>query len=114
MLDALLEASGVEGEVVNIGASEEHSVNEIGERILTILGKPQRLLKAVEDRPGHVLRHAVDTAKIRTRLGWKPSRSFVDGLKDTVMWYRENEDWWRPIRSGDFREYYAVQYRGLG
>ncbi|MGI0149008.1 MAG: dTDP-glucose 4,6-dehydratase [Thermoplasmata archaeon] len=112
-LDRLLEASGVEGEVFNIGASEEHSVNEIAEAILKILRKPRMLLKSVPDRPGHVRRHAVDTSKIRTRLGWKPSRSFAEGLKETVRWYREHDAWWKPIKSGDFREYYAAQYRGL-
>lgn len=112
-LDRLLAAKGVEGDVFNIGASEEHSVSEIGEAILKILGKSKGLLKPVEDRPGHVLRHAVDWTKIRTRLGWKPSRSFEDGLKETVTWYRENAWWWRPIREGAFKDYYAVQYRGM-
>ena len=111
-LEGLLEAKGVDGEVFNIGASEEHSVNEIAEAILKILGKPKNLLRRVEDRPGHVLRHAVDWSKIRSR-GWKPSRSFRDGLRETVAWYRENAWWWQPIKVGDFQDYYAVQYRGL-
>src|SRR5712692_10638269 len=78
-LDRLLEAKGVEGEVFNIGASEEHSVNEIGTAILKTLGKPKTLLKSVADRLGHVRRHAVETKKIRSKLGWKPSRSFAQG-----------------------------------
>lgn len=112
-LDRLLEAKGVEGEVFNIGASEEHSVTEIGEAILKMLHKPKVLLKHVKDRPGHVKRHAVDAAKIRTRLRWKPSRSFADGLGETVAWYNANVAWWGPIKSGEFREYYAGQYQGL-
>lgn len=112
-LDALLEAKEVDGEVFNIGASEEHSVNEIGEAVLKVLGRPKSHLKTVPDRPGHVRRHAVDTKKIRTRLRWKPSRSFSQGLEETIRWYRENEAWWKPIKSGDFRDYYAVQYREL-
>ncbi len=112
-LDRLLGAKGVNGEVFNIGAAEEHSVNQIAAAILKILGKPKGLLKTVPDRPGHVRRHAVDTGKIRTRLNWKPSRSFAEGLKETVRWYCEHEAWWKLIKSGDFRKYYEVQYRGL-
>ena len=112
-LDRLLDAKGVEGEVFNIGASEEHSVNEIASTILKALGKPKSLLKAVPDRPGHVQRHAVDAGKIRSKLHWKPSRSFADGLTETVRWYREHESWWKPIKSGDFQKYYEVQYRGI-
>ena len=112
-LDRLLEATGVEGEVFNIGASEERSVNEIAAAVLKTLGKPRSLLKAVPDRPGHVQRHAVDSAKIRSKLHWKPSRSFADGLTETVRWYREHESWWKPVKSGDFKKYYEVQYRGI-
>jgi len=111
-LDRLLEAKGTEGEVFNIGASEEHSVNEIAAAILKSLGKPKSLLKAVPDRPGHVQRHAVDTGKIRSRLGWAPSRPFAKSLKETVRWYREHQAWWKAIKAGEFRDYHAVQYGG--
>jgi dTDP-glucose 4,6-dehydratase len=110
-LDSLLEAKGVEGEVFNIGASEEHSVNEIAATILKKLRKPTSLLKRVADRPGHVTRHAVDTEKIRSKLHWKPSRSFREGLEETVHWYRENESWWKPTKARDVREYYEDQSR---
>jgi len=103
-LDLLLEAKGVEGEVFNIGASEEYSVNEIGTAILNTLGKPKTLLKSVADRPGHVRRHAVETKKIRSKLGWKPSRSFTQGLTETMQWYREHEAWWKPIKAGSYRD----------
>ncbi len=112
-LEGLLEAKGVAGEVFNIGASEEHSVNEIASAILKTLGKPKSLLKMVPDRPGHVQRHAVDTGKIRSKLRWKPSRSFAGGLQETVQWYRDHETWWRATRSGGFQDYYSAQYRGL-
>src|SRR5437870_11567528 len=112
-LDRLLEAKGIEGEVFNIGASAEHSVNEIAAAILKALEKPKSLIRMVPDRPGHVQRHAVDSAKIRSKLHWKPSRSFADGLTETVRWYREHESWWKPVKSGDFKKYYEVQYRGI-
>ncbi len=112
-LDLLLSAPGVEGEVFNIGAGQERSVREIGLAILRILGKPADLLRPVEDRPGHVLRHAVDWTKIREGLGWRPARTFEEGLRETIEWYRRNEWWWKPLKSGPFEEYYRVQYRGL-
>ena len=112
-LDLLLTAKGIEGEVFNVGASEERSVVQIGEAILTALGKPRSLLRPVQDRPGHVMRHAVDWTRIRTQLSWSPKKRFDDGLRETVEWFRANPAWWRPIREGTFRDYYAVQYRGL-
>ncbi len=111
-LDRLLTAQGVEGEVFNVGANQERDVRTIGETILRLLGKPASLMQPVEDRPGHVLRHAVDWSKIRTRLGWRPSRTFEEGLRETVEWYRKNEWWWKPVKSGEFKDYYQVQYRG--
>lgn len=112
-LDTLLEARGVEGEVFNVGADQERDIRSIGEAILRILNKPASLLRSVEDRPGHVARHAVDWSKIRTRLGWRPTKDFEAGLRETVDWYRRNEWWWRPLKTGKFRDYYKIQYRGL-
>lgn len=98
-LDLLLTAKGTEGEVFNIGSSEEHSALSIGRRILTHLGKPESLLVTVEDRPGHVRRHAVDWSKSKERLGWMPRKSFEEGLRETIDWYRTNEWWWRPLKN---------------
>ena len=111
-LDRLLAAKGIEGEVFNVGAGQERDVRSVGEAILRILGKPASLLRAVEDRPGNVERHAVSWDKLRTALGWSPRKGFEDGLRETVEWYRHNEWWWRPIKSGEFTDYYRVQYRG--
>ncbi len=111
-LERLLAAKGVEGEVFNIGAGQERDVRSIGEAILRTLGKPASLLQGVQDRPGHVMRHAVNWDKIRTRLGWQPTKPFEAGLRETVEWYRRNEWWWRPVKSGEFKDYYQVQYRG--
>ncbi len=111
-LELLLSAKGVEGEVFNLGAGQERDVRAVGEAVLKILGKPASLLKPVEDRPGNVARHAVDWRKIRDRLGWRPAKTFEDGLRETVEWYRGNAWWWKPVKSGEFKEYYEVQYRG--
>ncbi len=110
-LDLLLAAKGVDGETFNVGAGQERDVRAIGRAVLEALGKPVTLLKEVSDRPGNVQRHAVDWTKIRTRLGWGPRKTFDAGLRETIRWYRENPWWWRPIRAGEFRGYYAVQYR---
>jgi dTDP-glucose 4,6-dehydratase len=78
-------------------------------RILARVGKPESLIRPVTDRPGHDRRYAVDTSKLHA-LGWAPAHRFDDALDATVAWYRANEAWWRPIKSGEFRAYYARQY----
>ncbi len=64
----------------------------------------------VKDRPGHDRRYAIDWSKIRRELSWKPTYDFKESLRLTVAWYREHEQWWRRIKSGEYREYYKKQY----
>jgi dTDP-glucose 4,6-dehydratase len=109
-LDLLLHADGVDGEVFNIGAQEEHSVLDIVDLLLSILGKPKDLVQHVPDRLGHVRRHAVETTKIQKRLGWTPQESFRTAMERTVRWYVENPGWWQRIKSGEFRQYYERMY----
>ena len=66
-------------------------------------------MRHVLDRPGHDRRYALDSSKARA-LGWEPRTAFEDGLAETVNWYRGREDWWRPIKSGEFKAYYERQY----
>lgn len=110
-IDAMLQAEGRDGEVFNVGSGDEKSVLDIASMILSILGKSEDLLEYVQDRPGHVLRHAVDPSKLRSALGWTPKHTFASAMRETVEWYRNNPDWWRPIKSGEFRKYYEQQYR---
>jgi dTDP-glucose 4,6-dehydratase len=112
-LDMVMHAEGVEGEVFNIGTGDELSILEMADLILETLGKPASLVKMVSDRPGHVRRHAVDTEKIRSMLGWKPEVDFRQGMKATVEWYRGNRWWWEKIKSGEFKEYYRKMYAEL-
>jgi dTDP-glucose 4,6-dehydratase len=107
----LLIASGVDGEVYNIGGGNDVINVDLTKRILGSLGKPTSLIKPVADRPGHDRRYCLDTSKLRS-LGWAPEVPFEQGLKDTVDWYRGNEWWWRPIKEQDpaFRSYYNAQY----
>lgn len=102
--------NGDPGQVYNIGGGNERENIVVAEQIVAALGKPKNLIRLVQDRPGHDRRYAVDCSKLR-RLGWAPHVKFDDGLCATVRWYREQEAWWRPIKSGEFRQYYEQQYR---
>jgi dTDP-glucose 4,6-dehydratase len=106
----LLEQPGIAGETFNIGAGNELDVLTITSAILEVLGKPQTLVRHVQDRPGHDRRYAVDATKLTRVTGWKPERALSDGLKGTVDWYRTHESWWRPIKEGEFRAYYERMY----
>ncbi len=94
-LDLLLHAPAalVNGEVFNIGTGEEHSALDNAQLVLDLLERPHDLIRFVDDRPGHVQRHAVNTQKIRELLGWRPLVSFEKGIAETVHWYCEQEAW---------------------
>ena len=109
-IDIILHSDGIEGEVFNIGSGIEKSIIEIAEMILNMLGKSDDLIEFVKDRPGHVIRHAVNTEKIRSVLGWQPLIDFKTGMESTIKWYKENVEWWRRIKSGDYLEYYKKMY----
>ena len=101
---------GEPGGVYNIAANEEHENVELVRLILDQLGCDQSLIRHVEDRAGHDRRYSLDTTKVRS-LGWEPRRARRDGIRTTIDWYRENRDWWEPIKRSDgFREYYDKQY----
>jgi len=110
---AILAAPGVEGEVFNIGADNESDVLAIASAILSALGKPETLVSHVVDRPGHDRRYAVDWSKLAEKTGWRPRIRFEEGLAATAAWYREHEEWWRPLKSGEFWEFYRRNYRFL-
>jgi dTDP-glucose 4,6-dehydratase len=113
-LDLLLHADGsVDGEVYNVAAENALDVLEITARILDVLGKPKSLIRHVADRQGHDRRYWLSARKLRDAVGWKPRRRFEEGIEETVRWYVEHEDWWRPIKSGDFLEYYKKQYEEI-
>lgn len=95
-LHALVE-QGELGEIYNIGANAQLSNIDLTRKILAAMGRDESWIERVPDRPGHDLRYAVDSSKIRA-LGWQPAHSFADQLKKTVKWYEAREDWWRPLR----------------
>jgi dTDP-glucose 4,6-dehydratase len=100
---------GKPGEVYNVGGGDEHENIDVAERLLTLTGADRSLLRRVADREGHDRRYSLDTTKLRS-LGWAPQTAFEDGLALTVEWYRANREWWAPIKSGEYREYYERQY----
>ncbi|WP_159885957.1 dTDP-glucose 4,6-dehydratase [Paenibacillus puerhi] len=101
---------GVSGEVYNIGGNNERTNIHIVQTILKELGKPESLIQYVKDRLGHDRRYGIDAAKITRELGWKPEYHFESGIKATIQWYLDNQDWWQRIRSGDYQAYYEKQY----
>jgi dTDP-glucose 4,6-dehydratase len=98
------------GEVYNIGGRCEKPNIEITRTILRLLGKPETLIRYVQDRPGHDRRYAIDCSKMEHELGWKPEVSFEDGLTKTIRWYQDNTAWVGRVRSGAYRDYYQKQY----
>ena len=109
-IDLLIE-KGSDGEVYNIGGSNEVKNVDLTRQVLNLLGRPETLITHVADRPGHDRRYSLDTSKL-LELGWSPQVDFQAGLKETVAWYKENEWWWHPIKhdSAGFKAYYDKQY----
>jgi dTDP-glucose 4,6-dehydratase len=101
---------GRAGEVYNVGGRSEKTNLELTHQLLALLGKPRTLIRHVTDRLGHDRRYAIDCSKIEGELGWRPRVSFEDGLRETVRWYQDNQEWVRRVRSGEYRSYYARQY----
>ena len=98
------------GEVYNVGASNEIPNIEIVKLTLKHLGKSEKLIEYVKDRPGHDRRYAIDSSKINTELGWEPTYKFEEAIIKSINWYKENKNWWERIISGEYQEYYKTQY----
>jgi len=97
---------GVIGETYLIGADGEMNNKSVVELILTLMGHPADSYDHVNDRPGHDMRYAIDSAKLRSDLGWAPAYThFADGLAATIDWYRANEAWWRPMKAATEAKY---------
>ncbi len=101
---------GTLGASYNIGTGERVSNLEVTKQILALAQKDASSIEYVKDRPGHDRRYAVNAQKIRGEIGWKPEITLAEGLASTVEWYKTHEDWWKPIKSGDYLTYYQAQY----
>jgi dTDP-glucose 4,6-dehydratase len=106
---------GKAGGVYNIGGDNERSNLELTHAILSLMGKGPEMIQNVPDRLGHDRRYAIVAAKMRTELGWRPTRSaWPDALAATVDWYVKHPDWWRRVKSGEYRKYYEARYGKQG
>ena len=100
---------GEAGEVYNCGGPDECDNLTVVRRIIELTGADPGLIEFVTDRPGHDRRYSLSSSKLED-LGWRAQVRFEEGLARTVAWYRDNESWWEPIRSGAYREYYERHY----
>ncbi len=108
-LEAVVER-GRPGRVYNIGSGSEKTNLELIHMLLHLLDKPGDLIQFVADRPGHDRRYALDAGRIGRELGWAPVHRLEEALVVTVEWYRQNEAWWRRIKSGEYADYYEKMY----
>ncbi|MEK7615198.1 MAG: dTDP-glucose 4,6-dehydratase [Patescibacteria group bacterium] len=108
-IDLILKKGRI-GEAYNIGTEEEKSVEEIADVVLKTLGKPDSLKTYVPDRLQHDKRYLLDPKKIREELGWVPEIKFEDGARETILWYRDNPEWWKNCKSGAYQAYYDNYY----
>ncbi len=99
------------GETYLVGGMEKLLPNiEVVKRILSLMGKDESMIEFVKDRPGHDRKYDVDWTKIKNELGWQPQFTFDEWLKKTVEWYQTNTEWWKKIKSGEYKDYYEKQY----
>ena len=106
----LVMRKGREGEVYNVGGHNERTNLDVVKTVLKELGKPESLITYVKDRPGHDRRYAIDPTKIHNELGWLPATTFDDGIRRTVRWYLDHQDWWKHILAGEYQNYYEHMY----
>jgi len=111
-LDAILHGDGYYGEVFNIGTGEEHSALEITNMIIDYFGKPGDFIDFIEDRPGHVLRHAINSEKFKSTFKVKPKHSLMSSMEEIIEWYKNNENWWKNIKEKqkEYILFYEKQY----
>lgn len=100
------------GEIYNIGGHNERTNIAVVRTILSLLGKDEKNIKYVKDRPGHDMRYAIDPTKIKEELGWYPETGFDEGIRQTVEWYLNNTEWWERIINGEYMNYYEKMYSG--
>ncbi len=104
---------GRPGEAYNLGTGIETSGSQVAATVAQLLGLDDSWIERVEDRAGHDYRYALDIGKAAAELDWKAAVDFRSGMEKTVGWYRTNEAWWRPLRNGDYWEFYKRNYRPL-
>jgi dTDP-glucose 4,6-dehydratase len=102
---------GTLGETYCVGGASERSNIDIVKQLLKFMSKDETSIEYVSDRLGHDRRYAINFSKIQEELGWEPTVTLEDGLRATVEWFTNNEDWWKKIKSGEYQNYYNMQYQ---
>ncbi len=111
-IDIVLQKGKI-GETYLVGGMMDLLSNEeVAKKILQLLGKDESYLEYVKDRPGHDRKYDVDWTKIKNELGWEPQYTFEEWLGKTVEWYKQNQEWWKKVKSGAYQDYYREQYGG--
>ncbi len=108
-IDVLLHQAEA-GNVYNIGTGKELKNIEITKLILSEMEMGEEMIEPVKDRPGHDRRYSIDCSKLENDFGWKAEKDFETGLKETIAWYKNNPDWWQPLKNGEHAEYFKKQY----
>ncbi|MBL04283.1 MAG: dTDP-glucose 4,6-dehydratase [Planctomycetes bacterium] len=104
--------NGESGGIYNIGGGNERTNLDVVKSVLRVLGKPESLIRHIEDRPGHDRRYSMDASKIRAELDWQAEVEFERGIENTVQWYIDNRDWLESVITGEYRNYYSAWYSG--
>ncbi len=107
----LIIQKGKIGETYCLGGGNELSNIELTKKIFDLMGKNEEMIEYVKDRAGHDFRYALSFNKLKNELGWQPEINFENGLKQTIDWYINNQDWWQRVKSGEYQEYYKKQYQ---
>lgn len=109
-IEAILKKGQI-GKTYLVGGQTEDIPNiAVIKRILKLMGKGEDQIEYVKDRPGHDRRYAIDWSTIQKELGWEPKYNFDEALEKTIQWYKDNESWWKHVKSGEYQEYYKKQY----
>jgi len=106
----LVMRKGEPGTITNISTGDCIPNVKLAQTIMDEMGIDASRLVYVKDRPGHDRRYFIDGTKLREQFGWRPEIDFTEGIRRTIGWYRDNEQWWRRVKSGAYREYYETQY----
>lgn len=104
---------GRSGEVYNLGGGSPQKNIDVVKKILSLIGRPESLIKHVKDRPGHDRKYWLDFGKAERELGWKPEADFDQALEETVSWYLANKDWWKTVLEADqeFKAFFQAWYQ---